>query len=153
GSNIWWAISALFNPVQTGMRYAASQVGLSQPLRMLQQNLYVWFWTAYVQRLGNYLIDLDSGRLRVGATRYRELVARMKAEAERTESTLEKQAVGPFPGLAEVTDPVDRVQQVTITILGQVKAGKSSLVNALLSEQRARTGVVPTTAGIERYEL
>ncbi|MFO0841240.1 MAG: GTPase [Gemmataceae bacterium] len=41
----------------------------------------------------------------------------------------------------------------SITILGQVKAGKSSLINALLGEQRARTGVVPTTDGVERYEL
>jgi predicted GTPase len=153
GSKVWWAISALFNPVQTGMRYAASQVGLSGPLRLLQQNLYAWFYAAYVQRLGNYLIDLNSGRLRVGASRYRELVERMKAEAQRVESPLEKQAAGPFPAGDRAADAIDQVRQVTITLVGQVKAGKSSLVNALLGEQRARTGVVPTTSGIDRYEL
>jgi hypothetical protein len=40
-----------------------------------------------------------------------------------------------------------------VTLLGQVKAGKSSLVNALLSEQQARTDVLPATSDVERYEL
>src|SRR5207247_8433981 len=65
-SNIYWLVAAVFAPVQTGLRYAAAQVGLSRPLEMLQQNLLVWFYTAYVHRLGTYLIDLTSGRLRVG---------------------------------------------------------------------------------------
>lgn len=154
GSNVWWAISALFNPVQTGLRYAASQAGIAQPMRLLQQNLYLWFYTAFLQRLGNYLVDLNSGRLRVGASRYREMVERMRIEVEKSESPLEKQAAGPFPAeYRPAADAVDQVKQVTVTILGQVKAGKSSLINALLGEQRARTGVVPTTEGIDRYEL
>lgn len=153
GSNVWWTISALFNPFETGLRYLASQVGVAQPLKLLQQNLYVWFYTAYVQRMGNYLIDLNSGRLRVGAERYRELVEKLKAEqAAPGSSPMEKQATGPLPPEQD-DDPVERVSKVTITLVGQVKAGKSSLVNALLGEERARTGVVPTTEGIDRYEL
>lgn len=148
GTNIWWAATALINPLQTGLRYAAAQAGIATPLRMLQQNLYVWFYTAFVQRLGHYLIDLDSGRLRVGATRYRELVEQLKAEQARAAATMEKQATGPF-----APDADEQVGAVTITVMGQVKAGKSSLINALLGEQRARTGVVPTTDGVERYEL
>src|SRR5262249_50881241 len=80
GSKLWWAASALFNPVQTGMRYAATHIGVSTPLKILQQNLFVWFYTAYVHRLGNYLIDLNTGRLPGGASRYRELVAQPRAE-------------------------------------------------------------------------
>jgi predicted GTPase len=37
--------------------------------------------------------------------------------------------------------------------MGQVKAGKSSFVNALLGEQLARTDVLPATAEVTRYEL
>jgi predicted GTPase len=124
--NVYWVISALFAPVETGGRFAASKLGLSQPWQMLLQNLLVWFYTAYVHRLGRYLIELNSGRLRVGAARYREL---MQAPSSAS------------------------APQVTITVLGQVKAGKSSLINALLGEQRALTDVLPATAGIERYEL
>jgi predicted GTPase len=136
-SNAYWLISALFSPINTGLRYAASKFGIGRPLELLQKNLLLWFYTAYLNRLGAYLIDLNSGRLRVGATRYRALV--------------DAQMGRPSDGAAE--DGVAQVNQVTITLLGQVKAGKSSLVNALLGEQRARTDVLPATAGVERYEL
>ncbi|HZY90617.1 MAG TPA: hypothetical protein VFE78_37690, partial [Gemmataceae bacterium] len=38
-SNLYWAVAALFSPLNTGLRYAASQVGLSEPFRQLQENL------------------------------------------------------------------------------------------------------------------
>src|SRR5262249_21736584 len=46
-SNAYWVASALWNPAQTAMRYAASKIGMSTPLRMLQDNLFVWFYTAF----------------------------------------------------------------------------------------------------------
>jgi predicted GTPase len=128
-NNIYWAIAALFNPVKTAARYTGSTIGLSPPWQMLQQHLFVWFYTAFIHRLGTYLIDLNSGRLRVGAARYRELLAACTAPA------------------------AGEVPLVTVTLLGQVKAGKSSLVNALLGEQRAHTDVLPATASVQRYEL
>jgi uncharacterized protein len=152
-NNVYWAISAFINPIETGMRFAASQVGLSQPLKMLQQNLFAWFFTAYVHRLGTYLIDLNSGRLRVGATRYRQLVEESSKAALIDHQPMEKVAAGPFPRDGNAVDAVDQVRQVTVTLLGQVKAGKSSLINSLLGEQRARTGSTPLTDGVERYEL
>jgi predicted GTPase len=132
-STLYWAVAALFSPVETGTRFLASQLGLSAPLQMLQQNLLVWFWTAYVHRLGMYLIDLHSGRLRVGPDRYRELVERFTSQAQ--------------------ADGAAEIPAITITLLGQVKAAKSSLVNALLGEQRARTDVLPATDAVERYQL
>jgi predicted GTPase len=140
-NNVYWAISAVFSPVNTAMRYGASQLGLSMPFQMLQQDLYLWFYVAYVQRLGTYLIDLHSGRLRVGASRYREL--------------LEGRAAAPTPGAAvpEAPDPADLVKQVTVTLLGQVKVGKSSLINGLLGERRALADVLPATADVQRYTL
>src|SRR5581483_7714483 len=112
---------------------------------MLQQNLLVWFVTAYVHRLGNYLIDLNSGRLRIGARRYRELLGREAAASAPVPA-----APGAPP--AEV-DAVDNIRRVTVTLFGQVKAGKSSLVNGLLGEMRARTDVLPATSEVARYEL
>jgi predicted GTPase len=152
-SNVWWLISAAMNPVQTAARYAASTVGMSQPLKMLQQNLFVWFYTVFVHRLGTYLIDLNSGRLRVGAPRYRQLVEEARRAAVDGHHALEPMAAGPFVGGTAGDDAVDQVRQVTVTLLGQVKAGKSSLINALLGEQRARTGTTPLTDNVERYEL
>jgi len=138
-SNLYWIVSALFSPFDTAARFTASKVGLSGPFQMLQNNLLIWFYTAYVHRLGTYLVDLNSGRLRLGAQRYRELM-RPSEEAA---------AGADHPG----PDPVDQVRQITLTLLGQVKAGKSSFINALLGEQRAKVDVLPATDEITKYEL
>src|SRR5262249_22854374 len=139
-SNIYWVISAVFAPVNTAVRYFASKAGVSKPWQMLQQNLLVWFYTAFVHRLGTYLIDLYSGRLRVGGKRYRELV---EGQGDHETSAL---------GRAD-EDSAEQVRRVTVTLLGQVKAGKSSVINALLGERRALTDVLPATNDVERYEL
>src|SRR5262249_9370542 len=73
-SNVYWLVSSVFSPINPGLRYLPSQVGMARPWQMLQQTLILWFYTAYTHRLCNYLIDLNSGRLRVGATRYCQLL-------------------------------------------------------------------------------
>src|SRR5262249_26062244 len=73
-NTVSWIVAGLFAPINTGIRYLASRAGLQTPLQKLQFNLQVWFYGAFVHRLGTYLIDLHSGRLRVGATRYRQLL-------------------------------------------------------------------------------
>jgi predicted GTPase len=143
-NNAYWLIAALFSPINTGVRYLASQAGLSRPFQMLQDNLLLWFYSAFVHRVGTYLIDLDSGRLRVGAERYRQLLQEHAAEVAGAKDG------GLKPAEA---DPAEQVRRVTLAVLGQVKAGKSSLINALLGEQHAHTDVVPATAEITRYEL
>jgi predicted GTPase len=143
-SKAYWAVAAVFSPVKTGLRWAASQAGMTLPWQMLQENLLLWFYTAYLHRLGSYLIDLNSGRLRVGATRYRELLAAAEAPAPA--------APAPVAPPAATADGA-AVGQVTVTVMGQVKAGKSSLINALLGERRALTDVLPATAEVTRYQL
>src|SRR5262249_14962617 len=54
---------------------------------------------------------------------------------------------------APQTGQPPEVSAVTVTLFGQVKVGKSSLINALLGEQLAKTDVLPATATIARYEL
>jgi uncharacterized protein len=143
-NNAYWIGAALLDPVTTASRYLASQVGVSQPLQRLQAQLYLWFYTAYIHRLGTYLIDLNSGRLRVGAKRYRELTRALAA----------RDAAQPPDVVSGHGDAaVDAIHQVTVTLIGQVKMGKSSLINALLGEQRAHTDVLPATDGVDRYDL
>jgi predicted GTPase len=136
-SNLYWLTSAVLSPLETGVRYLATQAGMTQPWQQFQQNLLAWFYTAFLQRLGTYLIEVNSGRLRIGAQRYRELLA-------------QTQPAGP---IAEAAPPVESARRVTLTIFGQVKMGKSSFINALLGEQRAHADVLPATSEVTRYEL
>src|SRR5260221_13582450 len=74
GQSAYWAGAMLFNPIQVGVRWAASRYGLGTILDKLQGNILLWFHTAFVHLLGRYLIEMNSGRLRVGVKRYREIM-------------------------------------------------------------------------------
>ncbi|GIW80583.1 MAG: hypothetical protein KatS3mg105_2390 [Gemmatales bacterium] len=131
--DVYWLISAIWNPVKTAARYGASKIGYV-PLQMLRKDLVSALFLSFMQYLGYYLIELNSGRLRVGALRYRALTQQVASAAGAEETT-------------------QSAADITLLILGQVKAGKSSLINAILGEQKAKTNVIPETEGIERYEL
>jgi predicted GTPase len=130
---VYWLASALLSPFETVQRYLASQVGVSLPFQGIQEDAIAFLYTAFVHRVGTWLIEMNSGRLRIGASRYRELKTAHLAE--------------------DPSAAAERVQELTITLLGQVNVGKSSVINALLGEQRARTNVVPQTSEVTRYEL
>ena len=78
---------------------------------------------------------MNSGRLHGGSERYRALMAELQPEGIAT---------------GNPTDAGD-VSEVTIAITGQVKAGKSSVLNALLKDRQAKTDVLPATRGVTRY--
>jgi predicted GTPase len=186
--NVYWLASAIFNPVKTGMQAVATKAGLAPAFAAFQQNMLLWFYTAYVKELGRYLIELNSGRLKVGAKRYLELMAlhmTPPTEAAPTDKAsggrqppddkasggrqppddkasggggppragggLPPPALGPHRGAPPPRSP--EAPPVTLAIVGPVKAGKSSLVNALLGEQQAATDVLPLTPGVTRYTL
>ena len=134
-ANVGWVASAMMAPISTAMRYAATQAGATAPMQLFQQDLVAWLHRAYIQRLGNYLIELYSHRLRVGAQRYRELRGMHAAQVEGKA----------LPGQA--------VELVTLTIMGQTKMGKSSFINGVLGAQQARVDVIPATDQVQRYEL
>jgi predicted GTPase len=148
-SNIYWLVSAVFAPVETGMRYTTSKLGMSRPFQLLQENLIAWFASAYVHYLGTYLVDLNSGRLRVGAQRYRDLVRKWSTEA----APVGQAARSPDGQASEPLDEADQIREIALTVIGQVKAGKSSFINALLGERRALTDVLPATDQVTSYQL
>jgi uncharacterized protein len=142
--NLYWAVSLVMNPLKAGMQIAASKAGLGPAYQGLQQNLLLWFHTAYIREIGRYLIELNSGRLKVGAKRYLELMAQHQAPPEG--------AATPSGPEAEAK-PVTAEKPIVLAVVGPVKAGKSTLVNVLLGEQLAATDVLPLTQGKNRYTL
>ncbi|HEY3789292.1 MAG TPA: GTPase [Urbifossiella sp.] len=149
GQNAYWAGSMLLNPLQVGVRWAASRYGLGTLFDKLQGNILLWFHTAFVQHFGHYLIEMNSGRLRVGVKRYREI---MNLHGEPPVEA------GPAPVVAEhdrseKTPPPRVVQPISIAVLGPVKAGKSSLVNALIGQQAAMVDALPVPHVGIRYQM
>ena len=137
-SNAGWLASVIFNPASLA-RYAVSRAFVEPLSQQLQTNILGTLYALFVRQLGFYLIELNSGRLRGGSAAYRAAMRRLE----------------PIP----VTDPENQTTSVpdavtvTIAVIGQVKAGKSSLVNCLLGEQRAAVDILPLTRDVSRYDL
>ena len=160
--NAYWALSAFIDPVKAGLQVLGTKAGLAPVFERVQQNMLLWFHTAYVHKLGRYLIELNSGRLKVGAVRYRSLLAehaapegekRRGGEEERGREEEKPNGQPSSNPLLHHSPSPPLPPPVTLAVVGPVKAGKSSLVNALLGEQRAATGVTPLTARATKYTL
>ncbi|MDN5849292.1 MAG: GTPase domain-containing protein [Nitrococcus sp.] len=87
----------------------------------------------WVEEVGRAAIELYSGRLRV--------------DAEELHEVAEREPLGPGVKAAELPGPL------RLVVGGQTKAGKSSLVNALLGEMAAGVDVLPLTTACSGYEL
>ena len=103
---------------------------------LTKQTLIQWLLKWYVDRIGYHAIELYGGKLLL--TRQFDL-----STAPPLTDTAQKLA----PSHPVTTAPV------RILILGQVKAGKSSLVNALFGTASAATDVLPMTTQVTSYVL
>lgn len=96
-----------------------------------------WAVKFAIERAGFYAIQLYSGQLvldDVDFNQPRSSTRQILKDVDRREEKL-------------VEDPM------RILLIGQVKAGKSSLINALFGETRSAVDVVPCTAGVEPHLL
>ncbi|MBK8817251.1 MAG: GTPase domain-containing protein [Methylococcaceae bacterium] len=109
---------------------------LGKGLNFLTDELRHRLVNAYVHKLGYYAIQLYSGQLILDDFEPTEKLTRYthqdRNQAERDSKTAEP---------------------LRILILGQVSAGKSSLINALFGEIKSAEGLLPTTTEITPYVL
>lgn len=75
-NDIYSYLLPIFSPVSGLVRLGTQQLMVKPAWKDMQQNLLRWFFRAYVNRLGLHLIELYSGRLAIGADRYRRLTRR-----------------------------------------------------------------------------
>jgi predicted GTPase len=105
----------------------------------IQNELIRGFYQRYLRQVGYYLIEMYSGRLKAGSRAYREQFGELAAAVHA--------AGGNVDTLSQLQDA-----KITIAVMGQVKAGKSSLINRLIGDEVAATGVLPETRAVKRYE-
>lgn len=137
-SNIGWAASIAFNPLNV-TRFVASKLALGSATKQLQDNMLAWAYAVFIGRVGFYLIEMNSGRLRSGTQRYKRL--------------MHQAPLSERPAISSGTAEADEPCEVVVAVVGQVNAGKSSLINALLGQHTAETDVLPATRDVRRYRL
>lgn len=120
-------VAGVIQPLSLG-RFLLSE-GAAAPVRKrVKENVLFALYASFLREFGFYLVEMHSGRLRAGSDRYKEFLsggAKAKRESE----------------------------DVTVALVGQTGAGKSSLVNCLFRERRADTDVLPSTSGVQRHRL
>ncbi|MBJ7534613.1 50S ribosome-binding GTPase [Rhodomicrobium vannielii ATCC 17100] len=128
-----WRIIRMLNPAAAVTQELRERMS-NQMYRWGREELAKRLARAYVKEVGRAAIDLYGGRLRVEPE---DLQAHVTEATERDRRAASKVEAEPL----------------RLLIGGQVNAGKSSLVNALLAEIRAGSDVLPLTNGFTAYEL
>ncbi|MGB8738360.1 MAG: GTPase [Rhodomicrobium sp.] len=132
GYDIWRMIRML-NPATAATQELRERLS-NQMYRWGREELAKRLARGYVKEVGRAAIDLYGGRLRVSTE---------ELEAHITEASARDRRAA-----AQV-----QAEPLRLLVCGQVKAGKSSLVNALAGEVRAAADVLPLTNKFTAYEL
>ena len=136
--NVTWAASILMNPANVA-RYWSSKLTTEPITTELQTELLAVIYLRFMRQIGFYLIEMNSGRLRGGADAYRR--------------AFPETAAGFQPRNARFTDANAAAQPVTVALVGQVSAGKSSLINVLTGTNQAAVDILPETRSVQRYQM
>ena len=136
-SDAGWLASLVWNPLNAA-RYVTSKLTLAPITDELKSEILAAVYLRFIRHIGFYLIEMNSGRLRRGALRYRQTFGAKSQNGEPP---------------AESPPPQIEPKSVTIALIGQVKAGKSSLVNALIGKRETVTDVLPATRLVSRHQL
>jgi uncharacterized protein len=128
GFGLWRVIRAALNPLQAAGQ-ETSGLFMEKTTRVLSYRLRAYATRLLVLEIGRASIDLYSGRL---ALSDEDLRAARESDMAAT---------------------ADAVVPIRIVLIGQVNAGKSSLLNALAQEIRCAVGPLPTTSNATEHLL
>jgi predicted GTPase len=128
GFGLWRMIRGALNPIQAAGQETSS-IFMERTARVLSYRLRAHATRLLILETGRAAIELYAGRLA------------LSNEEVRTAQEL------------DMADIVGRPAPVRIVLVGQVNAGKSSLVNALAREIRCAVGPLPVTSRAAEYLL
>ena len=128
GYGLWRVVRAALNPLQAAGR-ETSGVIMEKTTKVLSYRLRAYATRLLVLEIGRASIDLYSGRLALSDDD-------LRAARER-----------------DMASAAEAVVPVRIVLIGQVNAGKSSLLNAMAQEIRCAVGPLPTTSSAREYLL
>lgn len=126
-----------FNPIAAVVR-EVRDVATGQMMSVSADEIHRWATAFCVRKAGFYAIQLYSGQLNVDEETFRSYTTKESRRQSGEASERDEHLAG---------------EPLRILVLGQTKAGKSSLINALFGEVRAATDVIPLTTGIDPFVL
>ncbi len=129
-------VAAGVDPISAAVRelgFLASDSVLSDSTKAVKK----WLVDAYVKKIGYYAIELYSDRLVLDDDVPMRATNASRVDMEKAEQQAQRLQEEPL----------------RILVIGQVNAGKSSLINALSAEMQAIVDVVPQTEAIHPYVL
>jgi predicted GTPase len=125
------------NPVSGVFKEANDNLLMSLSGNALQE-AQRWTVGYGVRRAGEYAIQLYSGQLAIHDSAFQKFRSPTSATDKTTADKAQNRVAS---------------EPLRVIVLGQAKAGKSSLVNAMFGELRAATDSLPCTTGITPYVL
>jgi uncharacterized protein len=128
GFGVWRMARALLHPVQAAGQ-ETSGLFVERTATVLSYRIRAYATRVFVEEVGRAAIDLYSGKLSLS-----------NEEVRAARET-------------ELNEIAESVAPVRIVLMGQVNAGKSSLVNGLAQEIRCAVGPVPMTSEATEYLL
>lgn len=126
-----------FSPLSSLAREFRQAMG-GQTVNASTEEVKQWALGFAVRKTGFYAVQLYSGQL---------VLDEVALDAFRTERS-QSDAASAEASARQLAD-----EPLRILILGQVKSGKSSLVNALFGETRAAVDALPATRGVQPHLL
>lgn len=135
--NLFRLVSLGVNPVASIVREAQTLIS-GKVTDASKSELKRWLLQTYVKKVGYYAIELYSGSI---------VLDEIKWENFQSDASVKNQK--------EVDTREEYLQKepLRFLIVGQVNAGKSSLVNALFGEMKALVDVLPQTDKVDPYLL
>jgi uncharacterized protein len=128
GFGLWRFVRGALNPLQA-VGQETSSIFVEKTTKVLSYRLRTYATRLLVLEIGRAAMDLYAGRLGLSDEEVR--AARQR----------------------DMADTVAPPAPVRIVLIGQVNAGKSSLLNALAQEIRGAVGPLPVTSGVAEYLL
>ena len=139
---LYYVATVLWHPWTVLSRAATDGAVVSPVMEDLKKEGLAGIYRAFLLQLGKYLIELNSHRLKVGPERWRAVMQQNVEVASHARTSAQETAAQSRP-----------VPTLRIAVVGQVKAGKSSLINALIGQQQAAVDILPLTSSIQQYAL
>jgi predicted GTPase len=128
GSGLWRTVRAALNPLQAAGQ-EASGMFMEKTTKVFSHRLRAYATRLLVLEIGRASIDLYSGRLALSDED-------LRAAREH-----------------DMASTAEAVVPVRIVLIGQVNAGKSSLLNAMAKQIRSAVGPLPTTSSAREHLL